>query len=118
MSYEALTAEQKLAVDALSDAVRPLAGTLARTLEKFQAVNSYWTGNVETILAGLQSSDVIPNKTGLAGAQGLTKSQLTTLVGYMITASATADGAVSSYNTNFHRSLYAQAAGPVNLMNE
>jgi len=118
MSYETLTQEQRDSVDALAQMVRALSGTLARTLEQFQAVNSYWTGNIETILSGLQASDVIPNKTGLAGAQGLTKSELTNLVGYMIVASATADGASGSYNSNYHRSLYAKAAGPINIVNE
>ena len=118
MSYASLTEEQRESVDALCVMVRPLAGELARTLEKFQGVTSYWTGNVETILGALQSSDVIPNTTGLAGAQGLTKAELTNLIGYMITASATADGASGSYNSNYHRSLYAKAAGPINIVNE
>jgi type III secretory pathway component EscT len=114
MAYADLTTEQKASIQALSQLVRPLAGELGRLLEKFQAVVSYYSGNVETMLAELQSSDLIPNESGLTGAQDLTKEQFVNLVGYMITASATADG--SAMNSNYHRALYAKACGPNNLM--
>jgi type III secretory pathway component EscT len=114
MAYADLTIEQKASVQALSQLVRPLAGELGRLLEKFQAVVSYYSGNVETILGELQSADLIPNETGLAGAQNMTKDQFVNLVGYMITAAATADG--SPMNSNYHRALYAQACGPANLI--
>jgi len=117
MAYADLTDEQKEAVQALSQIVRPLSGELARLLEKFQAVVAYYAGNVETTLGELQASDVIPNTSGLAGAQDLTNEQFANLVGYMITASATADGSAGSLNTNYHRALYASACGPGNLIN-
>ena len=116
MAYADLTPEQKESVQALSQLVRPLSGELARLLEKFQAVVSYYVGNVETILGALQSSDEIPNASGLAGEQTLTKEQLVNLIGYMIVISATPDGASGSYNTNYHRALYAKACGPENLI--
>lgn len=114
MAYADLTAEQKASVQALSQLVRPLSGELARLLEKFQAVVSYYSGNVETILGELQTSDVIPNESGLAGAQDLTKEQFVNLVGYMITAANTAEGA--PMNSNYHRALYAIACGPNNMI--
>lgn len=116
MAYAQLSDEQKAAVRALSNTVRPLAGEWARLLEKFQAVVAYYTGNVETILGELLATDEIPNATNLAGAQSLTKEQLVNLVGYMIVASATPDGSAGSYNTNYHRALYARACGPDNLI--
>lgn len=116
MAYADLTTEQKESVQALCQTVRPLSGELGRLLEKFQAVVAYYTGNVETILALLDTADAIPNETGLTGAQSLTKAELVNLVGYLITASATADNATGSYNTNYHRALYAKACGPGNLI--
>lgn len=116
MTYADLTAEQKASVQALSAVARPLAGEFARLLEDFQGVVSYYVGNVETILAALDAGDEIPNETGLSGAQALTKADFVNLVGYMITASATGDGASGSYNTNYHRSLYAKACGPENMI--
>jgi hypothetical protein len=116
MAYADLTPEQKDAVQALCVVARPLAGELGRLLEKFQAVVAYYVGNVETILGELENDDSIPNTTGLTGAQALTKAELANLVGYLIVASATADGASGSYNTNYHRALYAKACGPGNLI--
>ena len=116
MAYVDLTQAQKDSVQAMCLLVRPLSGELGRLLEKFQAVVSYYTGNVETILGDLQSSDEIPNATGLTGAQALTKEQLVNLVGYMITMCATPDASSGSYNTNYHRALYARACGPGNLI--
>lgn len=116
MAFGDLTQEQQDSVQALCGMARPLAGELARVLEKFQAVVAYYSGNVETILALLDGADEIPNATGLVGAQAMTKTELVNLVGYLITASATADGASGSYNTNYHRALYAKACGPENLV--
>ena len=116
MAYNDLTAEQKQSVQAMCQLVRPLSGELGRLLEKFQAVVAYYSGNVESILAALQASDVVPNESGLAGAQNMTKEQLVNLVGYFITLCATPDGSSGSYNTNYHRALYAKACGPVNLI--
>lgn len=116
MAYADLTTEQKESVQAMCQLVRPLSGELGRLLEKFQAVASYYTGNVETILTELQSSDAIPNTTGLSGAQELTKEQLANLVGYMLTMCATPDASSGSYNTDYHRALYAKACGPSNLL--
>ena len=89
MAYADLTTEQKASVQAMCQLVRPLSGELGRLLEKFQAVVAGYVGNVETILGELQASDVIPNQSGLAGAESLTKEQLANLIGYMIVASAT-----------------------------
>ena len=116
MAYADLTQAQKDSLQAMCLLVRPLSGELGRLLEKFQAVVAYYSGNVETILGELQASDLVPNESGLAGAQGLTKEQLVNLVGYFIVMCATADGASGSYNTNYHRALYAKACGPTNLL--
>lgn len=116
MAYADLSQAEKDSVQALCQTVRPLSGEWARVLEKFQAVVSYYSGNVEAILSELAGSDVIPNTSGLVGAQDFTKEQLVNLVGYMIVASATADGSSGSYNTNYHRALYAKAVGPDNLI--
>jgi len=117
MTYEELTAEQQASIDALMAIVRPQAGTLARLLESFQAIVSQYTGNIETILNLIDAAEEIPNQTGLAGAQAMTRADVQTLIGYMTTAAATADGSDGSYNTNYHRSLYAKACGAVNMIN-
>lgn len=112
MAYADLTTEQKETVDALDMALRQQLVTLVPTLEAMQAIVAYYTGNAETVLAELQSSDVVPTKCTYAGCQDLTKEQLVNLCGYLIVASATGDGASGSLNTNYHRALYARAIGP------
>jgi len=93
-----------------------LAGELARLLEKCQAVTAAYVGNVEVDLAAKPSDYVVENTSGLAGADDVTKEQFVNLVGYMIVASATADGSSGSLNSNYHRALYARAAGAENML--
>lgn len=118
MAYADLTTEQKASVQALLQLVRPLTAEHIRTLEKMQAATAYYGGNVETILGELQNGDVIPNESGLAGAQSVTKSELVTQIGFFINASSNASvpNAEGSYNTAFHRALAAKLAGPDNLI--
>ena len=112
MSYADLTPEQKETVDALDMALRQQLTEFAPMLEKMQAIVAYYVGNAETVLGELQSSDVVPTKCTYAGCQDFTKEQLVNLAGYFIAASATGDGASGSYNTNYHRALYAKGIGP------
>lgn len=115
--YADLTDEQKATVQALANMARTTAGEIARLCNHCRAIANGYSGNVETMLGTISSgSEVIPNTTGLAGAQGLTKSELINLIGYMIVLSDPTDNASGSVNTNFHRGLYAKATGPVNLI--
>ena len=115
MAYTDLTDEQKASIQALSTFMRGLSSEWAKLLEKSQAVAAYYSGNVETDIAGLQGSDLIPQTTGFAGAEAMTKDQFTTLAGYFIVVSNPADAASGSYNTPYHRALYAIACGPENV---
>ena len=115
MAYADLTDEQKASIQALSTFMRGLSSEWAKVLEKAQAISAYYTGNVETDIASLDSADVIPQTTGLVGAEPLTKADFTTLIGYFMVASNAADGASGSYNTPYHRALYSRACGPENV---
>lgn len=115
MAYSSLSPEDKAAVQDLALFVRAVAGELARIGNHGRSASAKYVGNIETILGALQDSDLIPNESGLAGAQSITKAEFVNLVGYLITISATADNATGSYNTNYHRGLYAKAAGVANM---
>ena len=115
MAYADLTDDQKASIQALSTFMRGLSSEWAKVLEKAQAIAAYYTGNVETDMASLDSADEIPQTTGLAGAEPLTKADFATLVGYFLVASDAADGASGSYNTPYHRALYSRACGPGNV---
>lgn len=116
MAFLDLTGDQKRAVKELASLTRATAGEIAKLANHCRAITAGYVGNVESILALLQAGDVIPNESGLGNAQDLTKAELVTLIGYCITLSETGDGASGSYNTNYHRGLYAKAAGPANLI--
>ena len=116
-TYAELTQEQKDSIQNLANMVRATAGEAARIGNHQQAIASGYNGNIENILALITSNDeIIPNSSSLSGAQSLTKIELVNLIGYCLSASAIPDGSTGSYNTNFHRSLYAKAAGPSNLI--
>lgn len=116
MLYSELTAEQKDEIQGLMNLARPLAGELARLLEKFQGVVSGYVGNTEDLIGLLDAGELIPNTTGLSGAEALTKEEAQNLIGYLIVASNTGDGVTGSYNSNYHRGLYSKAVGPGNII--
>lgn len=116
-TYNDLTQEQKDAVQALNRLARACAGEIARLSNHCRAVANDYSGNVETMLNSItNANDLIPDSSGLAGAIQLSRGDLQTLIGYCMTLSDPADGASGSYNTNYHRGLYAKAAGPNNLI--
>lgn len=116
MAYADLTTEQKASIQALAQVMRGMSGELARLLERMQVVSAYYVGNVENDISSLDGSDLIPNTSGLEGAEDLTKAEFQNLAGYFIVASTTADGTTGSYNSNYHRALYARACGPINMI--
>jgi len=116
-TYDDLTTEQKQAVQTLQTMARATAGEIARLANHCRAIASGYAGNVETMLGTITSgSEVIPKSDGLAGSQSLTKNELVNLIGYCLTLSDPTDNASGSYNSNYHRALYAKAAGPGNLI--
>lgn len=116
-TYADLTQEQKDTVQNLQSMARAVAGEIARLANHCRAIASDYSGNVENMLATITSgSEVIPKSDGLAGSQSLTKQELINLIGYCIVFSDPTDNAAGSYNTNYHRALYAKAAGPGNLI--
>lgn len=115
MPWSDLTPEERDAAQDLINFIRAESASIAKIGNHGRAVAGKYVGNVETILAKLQGSDLIPNGTGLAGAQSMTRQEVVNLIGYFLTISDTTDNAPGSYNTNYHRSLYAKAGGIGNL---
>jgi len=116
-TYDDLTTEQKATVQNLATMAKSTAGEIARLANHCRAITSGYSGNVETLLDTITSgTEVIPKSDGLAGSLSLTKNDLITLIGYCIVFSDPADNVTGSYNSNYHRALYAKAAGPGNLI--
>lgn len=108
MAYADLTTEQKASLDAWMTLFRASAGELARVNNHLDAVNTEYLGSAGEVLALLQDTDVIPNASGLTGAEPMTKAQVVTVVSYV-------QGALG-YNTSAHRGNIARACGESNLI--
>lgn len=115
MSYETLDTEEQEILDALVNYGRGLASELAKLLDKFvDFTDTYGTAGVTAILGELLDADEIPNKSGLTGAQPVTKAEFAIVAAAYDSLSDPAAGS-GSYNTPAYRAYYAKLAGPSNL---
>lgn len=108
MAYADLTTEEKASLQAWLGLFRGTAGELARLNNHHEAVNTEYNGTTSAILAQLVGSDVVPNQSGLVGAESLSKDQIVTITSYM--------QGVLAFNTPDHRLMLAKAAGESNLI--
>lgn len=74
--------------------------------------DTYW-GQVSAIFAGLDNGDEIPDGTGLAGAETLTKADVITFMAYI---SQMGDSATANnLNSQAHRNNYVRVIGGTNM---
>jgi hypothetical protein len=108
MAYADLTTEQKESVDDFMAQLRPWCGEFARVHNHGAAAYTQYWATISAIMGELQDADEIPNKTGLAGAVGVTKAQVGTILAWI--------GDVATINSESNRQLMAKATGGVNLL--
>lgn len=108
MAYADLTTEQKATLDSWLNNVRGICGEMARVGNHCAAADTAYWAQISAILAGLADSDLVPNASGLAGAQSLTKAQIVTLVSHI--------EAVNTLNDSNHRNVWVLACGMTNLI--
>ena len=107
MAYADLTTEQKQSVDEFMALLRPWCGELARVHNHgASAFTQYWA-TISAILGELLDGDVIPNKSGLPGAAGITKTEIGTILAWQ--------GSIATINSEANRQLMAKACGGTNL---
>ena len=107
-SYDSLTQEQKDVLGAFERNMRGWFNTIARSLHEARSLQAAAnaSGGPREIVVSLLSNDVeVPNSSGIAGAQNLTKQELAALVALM-------DGFVTDFDTDTVRQNIAKAAGP------
>ena len=111
-TYASLTPAQQDAVQSVANAVRGLQITWQKLATSGQVVAAGWNGGISGIVGSLDAGEVIPNGSGLAGAQGLAPADLTNMVGYLLDASnpSNTQGG-GGYNTPFHQALRVKACG-------
>jgi hypothetical protein len=113
-TWASLTADQKTAVQSVANAVRSLQITWQKLSEGGLIISAAWNGGVSDLVGSLadDATGAIPNDTGLAGAQSLSKADLTNMVGYLIDASNPANSqGGGGYNSAFHQALRIKACG-------
>jgi len=76
---EGLTADQQKAVTDFTQSLRAWSAQLAQLNSLGAAIGAAWFGGINGLVGSLQSSDIIPNVSGLAGAQDLSPADLTSL---------------------------------------
>jgi hypothetical protein len=111
-TYASLTAEQKDATQSLVNAIRGATIAFAALAKQGQVVSAAWNGGLSDVVNSLDANEVIPNTSGYAGAQGVSKADVTNFAGYLIDLSdAMNDTGGGGYNTAFHQALRVKFSG-------
>ena len=108
MAYVDLSIEQKQSVDDFMSMLRPWCGEFARVHNHGAAAYTQYWASISAIMGELLDADVIPNKSGLAGAVGITKAEIGVVLAWI--------GSVATINSESNRQLMAKATGGVNLI--
>lgn len=113
--YIDLTQPEQDAVDELLSLVRPIAHELYRFAQKNRVVNQLWfsipEGSASTLadlIAGMTAGELLPNKSGLAGSDQVTKEALQTVMGYV--------GTVAAHDSANHLNVLLPFGGSVNFV--
>lgn len=113
-SWASLSADQQDAVQSVANAVRSLQLHWQHLANAGLVVSAAWNGGVSSLVGSLadDATGLIPNGTSYAGAQPLSRADLTNMVGYLIDVSNPANvTGGGGYNTAFHEALRVKAAG-------
>ena len=104
-TYNDLTQDDKDKFDYFSNNMRALSGEFAQSIQKVQAIKDYYDANdLSTIIGTIDAAELLPNKTGLAGAVDMTKTDFMSLVANLGTI-------LTTYDTQALRLARVQAAG-------
>ena len=115
-TYASLTTEQKNILQDHTNLLRAWAGEQARTNNHGGAIDSAYNAHVVTILSSLDTGEVIPQTSGLAGSASLTKEEVTTLTSHVQNMLTDMSTHTSGFNTATLRQVWAKATGAANLI--
>jgi len=105
----ALTPEQQSIVAEYTRQQRALVGEFARWLNRIEAADNMYDGQVSAAWAALADSDVIADGSGLAGVSSLTKAEVAQIAGAF-------QAILTQYQTEALRRLYVKIAGMTNTI--
>lgn len=105
-TYASLSAEDKAVVDNISTILRGCAGEMARIWNKIKAIAD--DSNAVNLMQSVDAGDTIPNKSGLAGADDMTRTELQAVYTLL-------NGIRTANDTTPNRNSMSKAAG-INAM--
>ena len=106
-TYDSLSTEDKAVIDNFTNVMRSSAGEAGRLMNHLEAIQE--DSNAVAIFTTLDGTEVIPNMSGLAGADSMTKAELQAVFvdyGTMTT----------NHNTTAKREAWTKMAGIVNMI--
>jgi hypothetical protein len=107
-----LTAEEQQVVQVFVDQLfRPDVLRVVQALNISVGIKEEWDNRIQAMFTKLAAGDVIPNGSNLAGAQAMTKSEVTAIL-------TTFGALLTTNNTAANRAQYAKAIGGVNMIRE
>ena len=111
-SYESKSDEEKAAIQSVANAARGMYIALQGLADDGQILAAAWNGGISDMVNSLDPAEVIPDTSGLDGAQSISKADLINTVGYFIDLSNPANNqGGGGYNTPFHQALRVKFAG-------
>lgn len=107
-TYAELSQVEKDQLAALERNTRGWLNSLAALLAQARALDAAWAASNggDAIVASLNAGEVVPNSSGIAGAQNLTKEEWITM------RSAGLTDFIVKYDTDAVRRVIAKASGP------
>ena len=110
---ESLTTDQQAAFLAFTTSLRSWAAALAQLNVLGAAIAAEWSGGMSALNGDLQSGDVIPNASGLAGSQDLSQADVGNLAAWAsaLCNTSNSDQGTGSYASGLIQSTCVKAAG-------
>lgn len=108
-TYASLSAQDKEVVQATVQLIRALAGGVGRMFNSVKAIED--DTNAINLILSIDAGETIPNESGLAGADDMTRSEI---------AAAYSDFTAmkTTYDTGPNRAEWSKLAGAINLLGE
>jgi hypothetical protein len=110
-TWASKTPEEQAQVQAVLTPARALVGQFTQLLADANLIAAQWGNGASVIMGTVDNTELIPNASGLADAQSMTRANVVTMMNDITTISATAAGSSGSYFTDVKRALYVSAAG-------
>ena len=106
-AYDALSDSDKAVVQSTIQLIRAASGSVGRVFNALKAIED--DTNAIALITSVTAGDTIPNQSGLAGADDMTRTELAAVWSDFVTMKA-------SHDTAGSRAAWSKAAGAANLL--